>query len=201
MPQWWGATRVVWTGVPRFPWDRAASYTSDAGGAGGGVSPVVRWWILLGCTGCEGWDGGDLDVPAVTRLVTSVDVDADVADARSVSVSARHEAVLEGGRRVLLLDDRGWTTGGPPDVWAVTSVQDVVETARTVVGPDEPFGGRSQEDMEVDHWAHLVELLEQQGVAADAEDLQRCQHEVVLGEGLLARLGHHPGGAHEAGHP
>ena len=133
--------------------------------------------------------------------MTSVDVDADVADARSVSVSARHEAVLEGGRRVLLLDDRGWSMGGPPDVWAVTSVQDVVETARTVVGPDESFGGRSPEDMEADHWAHLVEVLEQQGVAADPADLRRRPHNVVLSEGLLARLGHHPGGARETGHP
>lgn len=43
-------------------------------------------------------------MPRVVRLVTLADVDA-----RRVSVSARHEAVLEDGRRVLLLDDRGWS--------------------------------------------------------------------------------------------
>jgi len=39
--------------------------------------------------------------------VTFVDVGGDVADARQMSVSARHEAVLVNGRRLLLLDDRG----------------------------------------------------------------------------------------------
>jgi hypothetical protein len=45
------------------------------------------------------------------------------------------------GRRVLLLDDRGWSASGPPGIWAVTSVEEIVDMARTVVGPDEPFGG------------------------------------------------------------
>lgn len=47
---------------------------------------------------------------AVARLVTLVDVDDDVADPRQMSVSARHEAVLVDGRRLLLLDDRGWSS-------------------------------------------------------------------------------------------
>jgi hypothetical protein len=59
--------------------------------------------------------------------------------------------VLVGGRRVLLLDDRRWSESGPPNIWALTSVEDIVGTARMVVGPDEPFGGRSHEDMEADH--------------------------------------------------
>ncbi len=89
---------------------------------------------------------------AVTRLVTFLDV-ADDADSRRMSVSARHEAVLVNGRRVLLLDDRGWSASGPPNIWALTSVEDIVDTARMVVGPDEPFSGRSQEDSAADHWA------------------------------------------------
>lgn len=102
--------------------------------------------------------------------MTFVDVDDDFADARQVSVSACHEAVLVNGHRVLLLDDRGWSSSlgaawavkeapdgdgwreGTPDIWAMTSVEDIVDTARVVVGPDEPFGGRSHEDMEADHW-------------------------------------------------
>src|SRR6266700_3164996 len=94
----------------------------------------------------------------LVRLVTLVDV-GDEADFRRLSVSARHEALLDDGRRVLLLDDRGWiqTLGGSgadevADIWAVTSEADVVATARVVVGPDEPFGERSQADMEIDHW-------------------------------------------------
>lgn len=73
-------------------------------------------------------------VAPVARLVTFVDVDDDVADVRRMSVSARHEAVLVDGRRVLLLDDRGWSTSGPANIWAVTSVQDIVDTARMTSG-------------------------------------------------------------------
>jgi len=124
--------------------------------------------------------------------VTFVDVDDNAADARQMSVTARHEAVLANGRRVLLLDDRGWSSSGPPDIWAVTSVADIVDTARVVVGPDEPFDGRSHEDMETDHWAHLTEILQQRGIVADALELKRLPHDVVLSEQLLACVGHDP---------
>lgn len=63
------------------------------------------------------------------------------------------------------------------------------------VGPDEPFGERSHEDMEADHWAHLAEALRQQGILADALNLKRLPHDVVLSERLLARVGHDPGDA------
>jgi hypothetical protein len=137
-------------------------------------------------------------VAPVTRLVTflDADADADVADARQMSVSARHEAVLADGRRALLLDNRGWSESGPPGVWATSTVEDIVDTARTVVGPDEPFDGRSYEDMEAGHWAQLAEVLRQQGIVADAMELKRLPHDAVLSERLLARVGHGPGGAH-----
>ena len=131
----------------------------------------------------------------MTRLVTFVDVDEPVADVRRISVSARHEAVLVDGRRVLLQDDRGWSASGPPNIWAVTSVEEIVDTARMVVGPDEPFAGRSREDMEADHWAQLTEVLRQQGVVVDALELKRRPHDVVLSERLLARVGNKPGDA------
>ena len=93
------------------------------------------------------------------------------------------------GRHVLLLDDRGWTcSGNVPDIWAVTSVEDIEETARFVVGPDEPFAGRSQDDMEADHSASLSEVLRRQGVVVDARELQRLPHDVVLSARLLARV-------------
>jgi hypothetical protein len=106
-----------------------------------------------------------------------------------MSVSARHEAELVDGRRVLLLDDRGWSSSANvPDFWAVTSVKDIEETARMVVGPDEPYDGRSQEDMEADHWAFLSEILRRQGVVVDAQELKRLPHDVVLSERLLAHV-------------
>jgi hypothetical protein len=128
---------------------------------------------------------------AAARLLTLVELRD--ADAREMSVSARHEAELVDGRRVLLLDDRGWTeswgsSGNVPDIWAVTSVEDIEKTARTVVGPDEPFAGRSQADMEADHWAFLSEVLRRQGVVVDARELKRLPHDVVLSQRLLARV-------------
>lgn len=63
------------------------------------------------------------------------------------------------GRRVLLLDDRGLSESGPPNIWTVTSVEDIVDMARVVVEPDEPFKGCSHEDMAADHWAQLSEIL------------------------------------------
>jgi hypothetical protein len=144
---------------------------------------------------------------AVTRLVTLVEVRDDVPDARQMSVSARHEAVLADGRRLLLLGDRGWVSslriakgeedgalgGGSwqedgPDIWAMTSVEDIENEARAVVGPDEPFGERSQEDMEADHWAYLTGVLRQQGVIVDAVEPKRLPHDVELGPRLLARI-------------
>jgi hypothetical protein len=116
-------------------------------------------------------------------------------------VSARHEAVLEDGSRLLLLDDRGWTEelrgaveDGIDDLWALTSERDIVETARTVVGPDEPFGGRTQDDMETDHWNALAEILRTQGLVVDAGELRQLPHDVELSDRLRARLGQSPDG-------
>jgi hypothetical protein len=145
----------------------------------------------------------------VVRLVTFVDVNAENSDARQMSVSARHDAELPDGRRVLLLDDRGWTASAlraswgeadseslpeQLDTWALTSVEDIEETARVVVGPDESPEGRPQEDAEADHWAYLADVLRQQGVVVDALELRRLPHDVVLSERLLARIGRGRGG-------
>lgn len=128
----------------------------------------------------------------VIRLVTFVEVDDPAADPRQVSLSARHEAVLANGDHVLLLADRGWSVSGPPDIWARTSAKRIAETARMVVGPDGPFGGRSHEDMEADHWASFAADLRRHGVDADASELGRLPHDVVLSEQLIARIGHQP---------
>jgi hypothetical protein len=132
-------------------------------------------------------------MPRVVRLETIADA-ADTDHARDISVACRHEAVLDDGRRVVLLDGRGWTAGlrGPGseamDGWAAASEAEIVATARDVVGPDEPFGDRSQADMEDSHWETLAETLRAHGVTAAAVELRRLPHDVVLGERLRARL-------------
>ena len=100
----------------------------------------------------------------VTRLLTFVYIDD--RDARGLSVSALHQAVLDDGRRVVLLDDRGGTSSKGA---AAAPVADIEETARVVVGPDEPFGDRSRTDMEVLHWEGLVQTLREEGVVREAE--------------------------------
>jgi hypothetical protein len=75
------------------------------------------------------------------------------------------------------------------DTWAVTSVEDIEETARVVVGPDEPPEGYSQEEAEAAHWAYLADVLRQEGVVLDALELKLLPHDVVLSERLLARIG------------
>lgn len=136
---------------------------------------------------------------AVIRLLTVVELHED-GDPLEMSVAARHEAVLDDGRRVVLLDDRGWTealrgagaTGGA-DVWQSASEHEIAETARTVVGPDAPFGGRTRSDMERSHWDTLADTLRAYGVSTDGSTLSRLPHDVVLGERLRARLGTGPG--------
>lgn len=131
----------------------------------------------------------------VMPLLTFGEVADPVANPRLLSVSARHEAVLWNGDRVLLLDDRGWSESifttdgsGPPDIWSTSTAGDIADTARVVVGPDEPFAGYSQEDMESSHWDTLATVLQREGVDIEETALSELPHEVVLGEELLARL-------------
>ncbi len=59
-----------------------------------------------------------------------------------------------------------------------------------VVGPDKPFDGHSRKDMEAHHWASLAAVLRRHGFEADALELGRLPYDVVLGEHLLAHIGH-----------
>lgn len=121
-------------------------------------------------------------VPAPLGLRPSPD------DSRSMSLSAVHLAVLQDGHRLTLLEGRGWSSSGPPDVWRRTTIEQVEETGRMVVGPDEPFGSRSRADMEANHWADLSLTLRQQGVLIGAEELSRLLHDVELTDRLRTRL-------------
>jgi len=133
------------------------------------------------------------------RLATTVELD-DAGGPGAQSVSAHHEAVLADGRRVTLLDDRGWSgrvfrSDGRnvrevvgSDAWAFVTREDIEHDARTVVGPDEAFPGHPQEAMEADHWTHLAGVLRAHGITVEPAELRRLPHEVVLGERLLAAL-------------
>jgi len=149
---------------------------------------------------------------AVARLLTFVDIadhDDDGPDARRMSVSARHEAVLADGRRVLLLEDRGWSEElgvflddepseearrvvEPSGIWAYETVEEMERTARNVVGPDEPFDGRTQADMDASHWDSLARVLRQQGFEVQAAELRGLPHHVELSDRVLARIGGGP---------
>ncbi|WP_299952325.1 GNAT family N-acetyltransferase [uncultured Modestobacter sp.] len=131
-----------------------------------------------------------------TRLVTSADVDDRAGG--DVSISALHELELADGSRVVLLDDRGWGTSGG---WCRVSVADVRSTAIMVVGPDEPFGGRSQEEMAAAHWDELARTARSLGVAVDGAGLRQLPHDVALSPRLLARLGAPPSGAGTGAEP
>jgi hypothetical protein len=136
----------------------------------------------------------------VVRLLTLVDArdeDDDGPGGRRMSLSARHEPVLADGRRVVLLDDRGWsaelrvTGGGEPSlgIWAYETAEEIERTARFVVGPDEPFESRTQAEMEASHWNSLARILQQEGIDARGAELRALPHDVELSDRVLARLG------------
>ena len=86
---------------------------------------------------------------------------------------------------LLLLDDRGWSVSGPPNIWQKTSAGEIADMARVVVGPDEAFDGYSQEEMEANHWGFLAAVLRCQGADIEVSALGALPHDVVLGDELL----------------
>lgn len=118
------------------------------------------------------------------RLVTVADVDEQAG--QTVSVSALLMLELADGARVPLLDGRGWGSTAP---WAMSSVEEVEETTRMVVGPDEPPEGRTHEEEEEQHWAYLHQIARRQGITVDAHQLSRLPHDVMLTDRLRRRLG------------
>ena len=139
-------------------------------------------------------------VAAIARLITYTDVnDWQGQPPGQVSCSAVLKAELVDGREIVLLDDRGWSAsvrfvggGGPSDQWSYATQEDIEETARTVVGPDEPADGQSYEDAARMHWSCLAGALEANGIAASGDDLQSLPHVVVLSDRLRARIAGRP---------
>jgi excisionase family DNA binding protein len=64
----------------------------------------------------------------------------EVAELFGVGRSTVYRAIER--QRIAALADRGWSSSGPTNIWAVTSVEEIANTARMVVGADEPFVGR-----------------------------------------------------------
>ncbi len=129
-------------------------------------------------------------MPRPVRLVTFIELDQPGAD--QLAFSARLSAELDDGRLVPLLTDRGWAQSGPRpgggDPWAGVSERELADAARTVVGPDEPPPGRTQDEEDALHWRALAARLGPHGVAADGEGLRRLPHDVELSERVRTRL-------------
>ena len=123
---------------------------------------------------------------AAARLVTYVDVVERSSRREQILVSARLELEVADGRRVVLLDDRGWGSSGK---WAETSSKEIQDTARMVVGPDEPPEGCSREAMESLYWDSVQQAAQRKGLDIDVSELRCLPHDVVLSERLLARIG------------
>jgi hypothetical protein len=117
------------------------------------------------------------------RLVTYADLDN--RDVRGRNIRARHQLELSDGRRVLLLDDRGW---GSSNSFAGRSVEEIKRTTRMVVGPDEPPEGRTREEEARLHWDHLAQVAQRQGVIIGSAELRALPHDVELSEQLLTLL-------------
>jgi hypothetical protein len=130
------------------------------------------------------------------RLVTFIDIDptagAELTTDRRISITALHQLELAGGGRVTLLDDRGWSCSGPSGIWPYQSLEDLAQTARMVVGPDEPPEGRSVEDEAAMHWAQLAANAQAQGVRVAPGELAALPHDVEISPEIRARVTRSP---------
>lgn len=122
---------------------------------------------------------------AVSRFVSTADAH-EGAHPHLVSVSVLFEAELDDGQSVLLLDDRGWNSSQP---WADASEDEIEATARTVVGPDEPYADQTMADATTAYWNYLRKILAQHDVETTADALRGVPHDVVLSQSIGERLG------------
>jgi hypothetical protein len=122
---------------------------------------------------------------SVARLVTYASL-RELTSSR-YSVDLRHFARLDDGREILLLDDRGFS-GASRSAGITLSRQQVELDARTCVGPDEPVGEQTWEQVEARHWEFIAERLGAAGVTISADEVGLLEHDVVLDERLRAAL-------------
>lgn len=121
---------------------------------------------------------------AVVRLVSVVDIN-EGSNPLMVSVSVTHMAELDNGQSILLLDDRGWNSNQP---WTTSNAEKIQETARTVVGPDEPRDDQTMEDAVAAYWDYIRRILADEGIEASPDNLMKISHDVVLSDGVLRRI-------------
>ncbi|MEV8143284.1 hypothetical protein [Specibacter sp. NPDC078709] len=126
----------------------------------------------------------------VTRFVSVVEL-TEGANSQGVSVSVLLEAELANGRSLVVLDDRGWNSNQP---WDQARPEQIRETARTVVGPDEPYGEQTMADAVTAYWDYIRRILAEYGIESRSTELQAIPHEVVLSERVLERLKHRADG-------
>jgi hypothetical protein len=115
---------------------------------------------------------------------------ADLAEfRRSASFTVHEFAVLADGRRLQLDDDRGFGVstrvsgdGPPPDPWADLTLEDLEQSVRTTVLPDDDDGE--------DHpWEWLAQRLGELGVEVAPDRLREVPYTVEFSERLRARVG------------
>jgi hypothetical protein len=120
---------------------------------------------------------------AVERLVTFVDIN-DARDrgpdAETMSVQAHHVALLDDGREVLLIGDRGWTSRIPAGLSRDhESIRDLRDTAMKAV-------------WEAGQPEHVAAVLRTEGVAIDPDAVHRIPHEIEISDRVIARVPQRP---------
>ena len=146
-----------------------------------------------------------MDAPV--RLVTFAEIDGD-ENSRQPGMRARLDLELSGGRRVTVLDDRGWSwsvglfSSDPIDAaelerqrreidpWSGWSEQDIGEMALEIVGEDsdDPSEGQTLEESRAEYWSYLAGLLREQQIEVEPETLRALPRDVELGERIRARI-------------
>jgi hypothetical protein len=122
-------------------------------------------------------------VTDVERLLTIVDLEE--RDQTGQSAWAHLYVVLSTGERRVLFSDRGWSSSAEIAHEGLLQIED---TARTVVGPDGPGPGETDEQMETMYWDWMEHKLRDAGISAEAGVLKALPHEVEIGERLRHRL-------------
>ena len=121
---------------------------------------------------------------AVARFVSTAEL-AEGSNSQGVSTSVLLEAELDNGQSIVVLDDRGWSSNQP---WDQAQPEQIRETARTVVGPDEPRDEQTMGEAIAAYWDYLRKIVAEQGITISSAELQALPHEVVLSERVLERL-------------
>ena len=84
--------------------------------------------------------------------------------------------------------DAGLPDPSTLNAWASVTIEELENTSKMVVGPDEEYEEYTQDQMDAFHWATLAKTLHDVGVTITPEELSQLPHDVVLSETIRARL-------------